>query len=238
MTVVIAPGPASIGMPRGTMPMASRSRASWRSWAVSCVRDRSPCIIEKAIEKSRIPPAIRKAGIEVPKNRKMLFPTNAKMSRVTVAASTAFSITRCLTTAGPERLHRAVHLLPVGGVRPEVATGPQGIRCSPYGFPGIGDIEDDSIGIALCDPGPRVPDFEFDRVPKTGRDHVPPSLFQKVFPEIVGDHAALRADRVGESERHSTRARPNLHDEIAGFHIAVPQENGRILGTDDLSLAL
>src|SRR5438876_462797 len=76
---------------------------------------------------------------------------------------------------GPERLHRAVHLLPVGGVRPEVATGPQGVRCTAYGFPGIGDIEDDGIRIALRDPGPRVPDSEFDPVAKTRDDHVPPS---------------------------------------------------------------
>src|SRR6267378_5487401 len=115
MTVVIAPGPASIGMPRGTMPMASRSRASWRSWAVSWVRDRSPCIIEKAIEKSRMPPAIRNAGIEVPKNRKMLFPTNAKMSNVSVAARTAFSITRFFRTGGYERVRTTKKVIaPIG----------------------------------------------------------------------------------------------------------------------------
>src|SRR2546422_1094356 len=116
ITVVIAPGPASIGMPRGTIPMASRSRASCRSWAVSWVRERSPFIIEKAIEKSKIPPAIRKAGIEVPKNRKMLFPTNAKMSMVIVAASTAFSITRFFTTGGYERVRTTKKVIAPTGV--------------------------------------------------------------------------------------------------------------------------
>src|SRR5438132_7943227 len=123
MTVVIAPGPASIGIPRGTIPMASRSKASWRSWAVSCVRDRSPCIIEKAIEKSKMPPAIRKAGIEVPKNRKILFPTNAKMSRVTVAASTAFSITRFFTTGGYDRVRTTQKVIaPTGFTIAKIAT--------------------------------------------------------------------------------------------------------------------
>src|SRR5438309_2454478 len=123
MTVVIAPGPASIGIPRGTIPMASRSKASWRSWAVSCVRDRSPCIIEKAIEKSKIPPAIRKAGIDVPKNRKMLFPTNAKMSKVIVAASTAFWITRFFTTGGYDRVRTTKKVIaPTGFTIAKIAT--------------------------------------------------------------------------------------------------------------------
>src|SRR2546427_2234978 len=123
ITVVIAPGPASIGMPRGTIPMASRSRASCRSWAVSWVRERTPWMIEKAIEKSKIPPAIRKAGIEVPKNRKMLFPTNAKMSRVTVAASTAFSITRFFTTGGYDRVRTTKKVIaPTGFTIAKIAT--------------------------------------------------------------------------------------------------------------------
>src|SRR5207302_10985695 len=71
---------------------------------------------------------------------------------------------------GPERFHRAVHLLPVGGVRPEVATDPQGVRCTAYGFPGIGDIDDDGIRITLRDPGPRVTDPECDPVDKIRDD--------------------------------------------------------------------
>src|SRR2546427_1167373 len=269
ITVVMAHGPGSFGMRRGTIPIASRSKPSCRSWAVSWVRERSPCIIEKAIEKSKIPPAIRKAGIEVPKNRKMLFPTNAKMSKVTVAASTAFSITRFFTTGGydrvrttkkviaptgftiakiatkvvaakptrsamagrptegpvlesvehfsrereiarvaergegrmcaglvgdnlplddldgpnlherpgPERLHGAVHLLHVRGVRREVPARPQGLPRAAHRFPRIGDVEDHGIRIALFNPGSRVSDFEFDGAGKAGSDDIPPSLF-------------------------------------------------------------
>src|SRR5213083_1003185 len=302
MTVVIAPGPASIGLPRGTMPIASRSRASWRSWAVSWVRDRSPCIIEKAIEKSRIPPAIRKAGIEVPKNRKMLFPTNAKMSRVTVAASTAFSITKIAMKVvaakparsamaprptegpvlegvehfpreceiagvaergegrmrpglvgdnlslddlhgpnlhegpGPERFHRAVHLLPVGGVRPEVATGLQGIRCTAHGFPGIGDVEDYRIHVTFYDAGTSVPNLEFDRTVEVRGSDVSTCLFQEIGSHIVGDDATLRADGVGQREGHCARAGANLHDKITWLQVAVPNEHRCVLRTDDLGL--
>src|SRR2546427_2362221 len=123
ITVVMAHGPGSFGMRRGTIPIASRSKPSCRSWAVSWVRERSPCIIEKAIEKSKIPPAIRKAGIEVPKNRKMLFPTNAKMSKVIVAASTAFSITRFFTTVGYDRVRTTKKVIaPTGVTIAKIAT--------------------------------------------------------------------------------------------------------------------
>src|SRR2546426_333855 len=66
MTVVIAPGPARSGMPRGTTATSSRSSVSSRSCAVSRVRERSPRSISNATPKRTIPPAILKAGIVNP----------------------------------------------------------------------------------------------------------------------------------------------------------------------------
>src|SRR5947199_102394 len=74
---------------------------------------------------------------------------------------------------GPERFHRAVHLLPVGGVRPEVATGLQGIRCTAHGFPGIGDVEDYRIHVTFYDAGTSVPNLEFDRTVEVRGRHRP-----------------------------------------------------------------
>src|SRR2546422_258160 len=74
MTVVIAPGPARSGMPRGTTATSSRSSVSSRSCAVSRVRERSPRSISNATPKRTIPPAILKAGIVNPNAAKIHWP--------------------------------------------------------------------------------------------------------------------------------------------------------------------
>ncbi len=71
MAVVMAPGPANIGMPMGTTPTASLDSASSCSLSVSFAFVRSPCIMVKAMLNSRTPPAIRKAWMVVWKTRKM-----------------------------------------------------------------------------------------------------------------------------------------------------------------------
>src|SRR5438046_5459829 len=134
---------------------------------------------------------------------------------------------------GPERFHRAGHLLPVGGVRPEVATGLQGIRCTAHGFPGIGDVEDYRIHVTFYDAGMSVPNLEFDRTVEVRGSDVSTCLFQEIGSHIVGDDATLRADGVGQREGHCARAGANLHDKITWLQVAVPSEHRCVLGTDD-----
>src|SRR2546422_7544195 len=95
MTVVIAPGPARRGMPRGTTATSSRSRVSSRSWAVSRVRERSPRSISNATPKRTIPPAILKAGIVNPNAAKIHWPKTAKTPRVIVVVRQAFEMMFC-----------------------------------------------------------------------------------------------------------------------------------------------
>src|SRR5437667_4981051 len=88
---------------------------------------------------------------------------------------------------GPERFHRAVHLLPVGGVRPEVATGLQGIRCTAHGFPGIGDVEDYRIHVTFYDAGTSVHNLEFDRTGVVRCSDVSTLLLREIGLHIVRD---------------------------------------------------
>src|SRR3990170_7487579 len=93
MTVVIAPGPARRGMPRGTTPTLSRSRLSCLSRSVIFVRGRSPWSISRATLKRRTPPAIWNAGIVNPNASKMNCPNTAKTPSVAVATRQLFEMT-------------------------------------------------------------------------------------------------------------------------------------------------
>src|SRR3972149_3833690 len=99
MTVVMAPGPARSGMPRGTTATSSaRSRVSSRSLSVSRERERSPWSISNATPKRRMPPAILKAGIVNPNAAKIHCPKIANMPRVIVAVRQAFETICCFCT--------------------------------------------------------------------------------------------------------------------------------------------
>ncbi|OGS64260.1 MAG: hypothetical protein A3K59_02215 [Euryarchaeota archaeon RBG_19FT_COMBO_69_17] len=93
MTVVIAPGPARRGMPRGTTPTLSRSRLSCLSRSVIFVRGRSPWSISRATPKRRTPPAIWNAGIVNPKPAKIQWPKTAKTPRVVTATRQLLAMT-------------------------------------------------------------------------------------------------------------------------------------------------
>src|SRR5947199_1116788 len=99
MTVVIAPGPARRGMPRGTTATSSRSSVSSRSCWVRRVRERSPRNISNATPKRTMPPAIRNAGIVNPNPAKIHWPNTAKTPRVIVAVRHAFEMMFCFWAA-------------------------------------------------------------------------------------------------------------------------------------------
>src|SRR5947208_13308966 len=77
MTVEIAPGPASIGTPRGMMPTSSFSIPSAFSTAVSRCWLRRAWTMSSAFRPIRIPPAILNAPIVMPNSRKIRPPPSA-----------------------------------------------------------------------------------------------------------------------------------------------------------------
>lgn len=75
MTVEIEPGPTKRGVPMGTMRSRKRARASWNelrfssSWATNRSMKRVvPWIMVSPVLNRRMPPAIWKAWMEIPKN--------------------------------------------------------------------------------------------------------------------------------------------------------------------------
>src|SRR6267143_1858169 len=98
MTVVMAPGPARSGIPRGTTATSSRSNVSSRSCGVSLVRERSPRSISNATPKRTMPPAILNAGIVKPKPAKIHWPKIAKTPRMIVAVMHAVDTMFCFWT--------------------------------------------------------------------------------------------------------------------------------------------
>src|SRR2546421_3328231 len=99
MTVVMAPGPASKGMPSGTTETSSRSNVSSRSCGVRRDRDRSPFSISRATPNRRAPPAILNAGIVKPNPAKIHCPKTANTPRVIVAVRQAFETMSCFCEA-------------------------------------------------------------------------------------------------------------------------------------------
>src|ERR1700744_3214810 len=84
MTLVIEPGPASIGIPSGTMPASSFWAASVVSSLDSCVGERLASSMSKPMSKRMTPPAISNAGSVIPNMRKIYCPAtaNARSKRV------------------------------------------------------------------------------------------------------------------------------------------------------------
>ncbi len=62
ITVVMLPGPASMGMPMGTMPASSLVAAAWASLRVSCVGERLASSMSRPMSRRMTPPAISNAG--------------------------------------------------------------------------------------------------------------------------------------------------------------------------------
>ena len=88
MAVAIVPGPARMGTARGetaTLSWASRA-AEVASWAW-CARDDSPWSIVYPIPKTRIPPAMRKAGSVMPKRLKIILPATTNTATMPKASS-------------------------------------------------------------------------------------------------------------------------------------------------------
>src|SRR5690242_12996932 len=77
MTVEIAPGPASIGTPRGMIPTSSFSIPSAFSTGVSFCWLRRAWTMSSAFRPISTPPAILKAPSVMPKSRKMRLPPSA-----------------------------------------------------------------------------------------------------------------------------------------------------------------
>ena len=71
MTDEIAPGPASIGMPSGTMPASSFAAPSSVSPCASCVGERLASSMSSPISNRISPPAISNAGRVMPNILKM-----------------------------------------------------------------------------------------------------------------------------------------------------------------------
>ena len=78
ITVEMDPGPASIGMPSGTMPMSSLCAPSLASLAVSLVAGRRACTMSIPIRSRMMPPAILNAGRVMPRISKTKVPAKAK----------------------------------------------------------------------------------------------------------------------------------------------------------------
>ena len=90
ITVEIAPGPASMGMPRGIMPASSLLAPSAVSPGVSWVADRRACNISSPMRMRMMPPAISNAGKVMPKRRKMRLPASANALNTMKHVSAAF----------------------------------------------------------------------------------------------------------------------------------------------------
>ena len=78
MTDEIAPGPASIGIPRGTIPASSLAAPSSVSPEASWVGERLAASMSRPINSRIRPPAISKAGSVMPNILKMSWPPTAK----------------------------------------------------------------------------------------------------------------------------------------------------------------
>src|ERR1700728_5326702 len=77
MTLEMAPGPASMGMPSGTIPASSLAAASWVSACDSWVGERLASIMSMPMSMRMRPPAISNAGSLMPNSAKMNWPANA-----------------------------------------------------------------------------------------------------------------------------------------------------------------
>ena len=91
MTVAIEPGPAIIGIAMGKIDTSS---ASCGSSATLAARSSRRCVrfsntISSAIRNSMMPPAMRKAGISMPRPCSNASPNSAKTNRMTEATKTA-----------------------------------------------------------------------------------------------------------------------------------------------------
>ncbi len=90
ITLVIEPGPASIGIPNGTIPASSFSAASAASSLDSWVGDRFASSMSSPISSRITPPAISNAGSVIPNMRKMYWPATANALNTTSAVTEAF----------------------------------------------------------------------------------------------------------------------------------------------------
>src|SRR5271155_4594075 len=90
ITLVIEPGPASMGIPSGTMPASSFCAASAASTCASCVGDRFAWSMSSPMSSRITPPAISNAGSVIPNIRKMYRPATANALRTTSAVTDAF----------------------------------------------------------------------------------------------------------------------------------------------------
>ena len=79
MTEEMAPGPASMGMPSGTIPASSFAAPSTVSPCVSCVGDRRASSMSRPMSSRISPPAISNAGKVMPNMRKISCPATAKL---------------------------------------------------------------------------------------------------------------------------------------------------------------
>jgi hypothetical protein len=84
ITVEIAAGPASIGIPSGMIPASAFDAPSAASSGVSFVVDLFAWRLSMPIYMRMIPPAILNAGSVMPKRRKRRLPATAKPSSVRV----------------------------------------------------------------------------------------------------------------------------------------------------------
>ena len=90
----MAPGPASMGIPIGTMPASSLVAASSVSGTTSCVADLFASSMSSPISSRITPPAISKAGNVMPKIRKMYCPAAANADKMTNAVKDALRAVR------------------------------------------------------------------------------------------------------------------------------------------------
>jgi len=90
MAVVKAPGPARSGMARGITDISSVSEVSCSSYLDDCVIVLCPSSISTDMIISRMPPAIVKANILMPKMWKMVVPVIVTMRTVTAAIMDRF----------------------------------------------------------------------------------------------------------------------------------------------------
>ena len=104
MTLEMAPGPASMGMPRGTMPASSLAAASSVSSVDSCVGERRASSMSMPMSSRMRPPAISKAGSLMPNSEKMNWPARANDMRTMKQVSAGLS--RHAAAAGRARRQR------------------------------------------------------------------------------------------------------------------------------------
>ena len=97
---LIAPGPAINGSARGTTPMLSRTAVSDFSCLFCLSSPSLPLIIDIAMVTTRMPPAIRKESMEIPKICRMPSPRNSDVRRMIATDRLAVRLVLLRTAAG------------------------------------------------------------------------------------------------------------------------------------------